>query len=95
MGIFVNKSLPSSLTQAGSHKLFIESIKNEKEPCCYRNIINYCDFDGRGGVAKERKEVKSVTESGTEIEIPFFGKPKCLKTSSYPYVFKFKVEGKK
>ena len=49
----------------------IESMKNEKETCCYRNI-NYCDFDGRGNcVAKERKEIESVTESGTEFEITF------------------------
>ena len=46
-------------------------MKNEKETCCYRNI-NYCDFDGRGCVAKERKEIESVTESGTEFEITFF-----------------------
>ena len=29
----------------------------------------YCDFDGRGCVAKEMKEIESVTESRTEFEI--------------------------
>ena len=39
--------------------------------------------------AKERKEIESVTESGTEFELTwtfffFLDKPKCLKTSNYP-----------
>ena len=47
-------------------------------------------------VAKERKEIESVTELGTAFEITFiFGyKPECLKTSNYPNVFKFKAEKK-
>ena len=39
---------------------------------------------GGGCVAKERKEIESKTESGTEFEITFifFGKPKCLKSQN-------------
>ena len=45
---------------------------------------------GGGYIAKERKEIESVTESGTEFEITLlFDKPKYLKTSNYPNVFKF------
>ena len=51
---------------------------------------------GGGGVAKERKEIESVT--GNKIRdnlnfvflfVFFFDKPKCLKTSNYPNAFNF------
>ena len=76
----------------------MESMKNEKKICCYRNI-NYCDFDGRGCVAKERKEIESVTESGTEFEITFIflinqnvSKPQIILMS---LSFKAEKNGKK
>ena len=36
-----------AISRAGYCKLWIESMKNYNEICCYRNM-NYWDFDGRG-----------------------------------------------
>ena len=47
---------------------------------------------GGGCVAKERKEIESVTESRTDRirnNFNFFDKQKCLKTLNCPNVFKF------
>ena len=46
-------------------------MKNEKETCCYRNINKKVILMGGGCVAKERKEIESVTESATEFKITF------------------------
>ena len=74
--------------------IFHESMKNEKESCWYRKIL----IGGRL-VAKERKEIESLTESGTEFEITFiFDKPKNfskLKIMLLSLSFKAEKKGKK
>ena len=66
-----NKRLPSSLTRTGTCMLQIESMQNYKETCCYRNI-NFCGFDRRGCVAKERKEIESQIVHWTWDNLNFF-----------------------
>ena len=62
----------------------IESMKNEKETCCYRNI-NYCEFDGRGMCrqGKERNQISNRIGNRNQKTFFIFDKQKCLKTSNY------------
>ena len=93
-----NKRLCSSLIRACSCKLWIESMKNDKEACYYRNI-NYCNFDGRAMCHQGKEKNWISNRIGNQIldnlNFVFFKQPKCLKTSNYPnQSFSFKAEKK-
>ena len=49
----------------------IESIKNEKETCCYRNI-NYYNFDGRGMCRQVKERNRISNRIGNRIQNNFY-----------------------
>ena len=70
---FLNKTrgYPVALLVPVLANFKIESITNEKDTCCYRNI-NYCDFDGRGICRQGQERNRIINRIGNRIRNNFY-----------------------
>ena len=71
LGTFGTRGYPVALLVPVLAYFWIESVKTEKETCCYRNI-NYCDFVGRGMCRQGKERNRISNRIGNRIRSNFY-----------------------